>query len=275
MALDGAIALIGCGRLGSAIVEGWLAKGAVDPKRLIIISPSDKPATTAAKAAGARINPPFSELAEVGAVVLGVKPAKWREASDPLLETLSATAAIVSVMAGVRAGSLSELFGDRPIVRAMPTTGVASGQGVAAVWSATQAARGIAHDLFQRLADVIDLNEEAQMDVVTAVAGSGPAYVHAFTRALAAGGQAAGLDEASALRLARGAVRSAASAGADETLDALIARVASPGGTTEAGLRALNAADALDKAVGAAVTAALKRARELAGDQPSGDDIGR
>jgi len=275
MGSDGAIALIGCGRLGSAIVEGWLATGAVDPKRLIIVSPSEKPATEAAGAAGARINPPFADLAEVGAVVLGVKPAKWREASAPLLETLSATATVVSVMAGVRADSLSELFGGRPIVRVMPTTGVATGQGVAAVWSMTQAARAVAHDLFQPLADVVDLEEESQIDIATAVAGSGPAYVHAFIRALAAGGQAAGLDEASALRLARGAVRSAASAGVDDTLEALIARVASPGGTTEAGLKALNAADALDKAVGAAVAAALRRARELAGDQPSRDDVGR
>ena len=275
MALDGAIALIGCGRLGSAIVEGWLATGAVDPKRLIIVSPSNKPATGIAKAAGARINPPFSDLADVRAVVLGVKPAKWREASAPLLAGLSETAVVVSVMAGVRAASLSELFGGRPLVRVMPTTGVATGQGVAAVWSATAEARAVAHDLFHLLADVVDLDEEGQMDIATAVAGSGPAYVHAFTRALAAGGRAAGLDEASALRLARGAVRSAASAGSDETLEALIARVASPGGTTEAGLRALNAGDALDKAVGAAVAAALGRARELAGDQPSGDDIGR
>ena len=275
MASNGAIALIGCGRLGSAIVEGWLATGAVDPKRLIIVSPSDKPATEAARAVGAWINPPLSDLADVSAVVLGVKPAKWREASAPLLQTLSEAATVVSVMAGVRSASLSELFGDRSVVRVMPTTGVATGHGVAAVWSATAGARAVAHDLFQSLADVVDLDEEGQMDIATAVAGSGPAYVHAFTRALAAGGQAAGLDEASALRLARGAVRSAASAGSNETLEAMIARVASPGGTTEAGLRPLNAGGALDRAVGAAVAAALKRARELAGDQPSGDDVGR
>ena len=260
------VVLVGCGRLGSAILEGWLKTGAVEASDLIILTPSDKPGTGIARKQGARINPPLESLADARAVVLAVKPAKWREATHPLLSHLPADAVIVSVMAGVRGAVLGSALSPRPVVRVMPTTAVATGQGVAAIWSADAAARGTAHGLFAALAGIVDLDDESHIDVATAMAGSGPAYVHAFTRALAEAGAAAGLDAARALALARGAVRSAAAADPAETLDALIARVASPGGTTEAGLKALNAGRALDEAVVAAVAAALLRARELSRD---------
>jgi len=265
-AFQGPVVLVGCGRLGSAIAEGWLATGAVDPADLIILTPSSKPIAEAAQARGARINPEPAVLAQARAVVLSVKPAMWRAVSKPIAASFAADAVIVSVMAGVRADLIGAAYPGRPVARVMPTTGVATGQGIAAIWSADAGARAVAHGLFDALADVVDLNEEGQMDAATAVAGSGPAYVHAFARALAQGGIDAGLDEASALRLARGAIRSAAAADPSETLDALIARVASPGGTTEAGLKALNADQALDQAVGAAVASALNRARELSRD---------
>jgi pyrroline-5-carboxylate reductase len=260
------VVLVGCGRLGSAIVEGWLKTGAVRPAELIILTPSEKPVAEAARAEGARINPPLEALANARAVVLSVKPAYWKGAAEPLVAALPEDAVIVSVMAGVRSASIGAALSPRPVARVMPTTAVASAQGIAAVWSADKEARAVAHALFAPLAEVVDLDEERHMDVATAVAGSGPAYVHAFTRALAAAGEEAGLDAASALTLARGAVRSAASADPSESLDVLIARVASPGGTTEAGLKALNQGGELDEAVEAAVIAALLRARELSRD---------
>jgi len=266
----GPVVLLGCGRLGSAILEGWLKTGAVAAADLVILTPSEKPIAEAARAQGARVNPVSNERAQVlasaRALVVAVKPAKWREASEPLLADLGDQATVVSVMAGVRTASLNTQFAPRPVVRVMPTTAVAQGQGVAAIWSATEAARSVGHDLFDALADVVDLDEERHIDAATAVAGSGPAYVHAFVRAMAAAGVASGLDAESALRLARGALRSAAAADPAETLDALIARIASPGGTTEAGLKALNTGNALDEAVEAAVAAALARARQLAAD---------
>jgi len=260
----GPVVLIGCGRLGSAIVEGWLATDGLDAADLIILTPSSKPIAEAAVLRGARLNPDPSVLSEARAVVLAVKPAKWREASADLTEAFAPDAVIVSVMAGVRAADISETFLGRSVARVMPTTAVATGQGVAAVWSANRVAREAAHDLFDALADTVDLEAEALIDVATAVAGSGPAYVHAFTRALAVAGVAQGLDAEAALRLARGAIRSAASADPATSLEDLIARIASPGGTTEAGLKALSDGRALDAAVEAAVAAALGRARELA-----------
>ncbi len=265
-AAHGSVVLVGCGRLGSAILEGWLKTGAVDPLRLMILSPSSKPIAEAAVARGARVNPDRSALAEAGSVVLAVKPAIWRSVAEGLSDAFDPGAVIVSVMAGVRDAAISEAFLGRSVARVMPTTGVATGQGVAAIYAANRNAREAAHRLFDALADLVDLDQEALIDIATAVAGSGPAYVHAFTRVLAQAGEAQGLDAESALRLARGAVRSAAAADPATSLGDLIARVASPGGTTEAGLKALNAGQAMDAAVAAAVAAALTRARELSRD---------
>lgn len=262
---NGAVVLVGCGRLGSAILEGWLATGAVPPADLIILTPSEKPAAEAARGLGAAINPPREALTRARAVVLAVKPANWRDALGPLVESVPAGAVIVSVMAGVRADDIAAMAGRR-VARAMPTTGVAQARGVAALWSADGEAREAARGLFAPIAEVVDLDREALMDAATAVAGSAPAFIHAFVQALARAGEAQGLAPDAAGRLARGALRSAgAGAGTGEPLDALIARIASPGGTTRAGLDAMAAAGDLERAAGAAVEAAVARARTLSG----------
>lgn len=259
----GAVVLVGCGRLGSAILEGWLATGAVDARDLIILTPSDKPAAEAARALGARINPPLEALGDALALVLAVKPAKWREATAPLAGLLGRSAIVISVMAGVKAEDLAVEM-RRPVARVMPTTGVAQAKGVAALWAAEESARDMARRLFEDIADVVDLDDEAMIDAATAVAGSAPAFIHAFAQALAKAGVDQGLSEDAALRLARGAVRSAgAGAETGEALDALIARIASPGGTTRAGLDAMAASGDLDRAAEAAVRAAVGRARSL------------
>lgn len=258
-----AVVLVGCGRLGSAILEGWLATGAVPPADLIVLTPSGKPAAEAARRRGARINPPVAALAGARAVVLAVKPAGWREALAPLLAGLPPGATILSVMAGVKADALAAAAA-RPVARLMPTTGVAQARGVAALWAPDAAAREEARRLFGPIADIVDLDEEALLDAATAVAGSAPAFIHAFVQALARAGTAQGLSAEAAGRLARGALRSAgAGAETGASLDELIARVASPGGTTRAGLDA--AAEALDRAAAAAVEAAVARARRISG----------
>lgn len=254
--------LIGCGRLGSAIVEGWLTHGPVDPRRLLIVTPSAKPVTDRAGRAGATINPSAAAMADARAVLLAVKPAKWREAVEGLADRLAADAVVISVMAGVRSDDIRSVL-DRPVARLMPTTAVAQGRGVAALWSDDAEASELALALFAPLADVVELPTEDQIDIATAVAGSGPAYVHAFTRAMAEAGVETGLSPDDAVRLARGAVRSAAAASLEEDLEDLIARIASPGGTTQAGLQAAEEAG-LAKAAHAAVAAALRRAREVA-----------
>ena len=197
------IVLQGVGRLGSAILEGWLATGAVDPADLIILTPSEKPVAEAARAKGARINPPLEALTQAAAIVLAVKPALWREVMAPLAPFLNDRAVILSVMAGVTEPTLAEGLGGWPIVRVMPTTGVSRGRGVASVWSADRRAEGIGRALFEPMAETVVLADEALMDAATAVAGSGAAYFYAFTEALARAGEAAGLDAATADVLAR------------------------------------------------------------------------
>jgi pyrroline-5-carboxylate reductase len=266
-ASSGPVVLLGCGRLGSAIVEGWLKTGAVAPSDLVILTPSEKPAAERARALGARINPSGSELQAARVLVLAVKPAKWRAAFEPLVDALGAQTRLVSVMAGVSAADIAQAGGQggaRPIARVMPTTAVAQARGIAALWSADPEAREIARTLFSPMAEVVDLEAEAQIDAATAVAGSAPAFVYAFVQALIEAGEAEGLSEEAAQRLARGALRSAgAGVETDETLGALIARIASPGGTTRAGLDAMAASGDLERAASTAVTAAVQRARSL------------
>jgi pyrroline-5-carboxylate reductase len=259
----GTVALLGCGRLGSAILEGWLKTGTVAPRDLIILTPSDKRAAEAARVAGARVNPPLADLSGADTLVLAVKPAKWHHALGPLAAALDPEVMIVSVMAGVAAAEIGAMTG-RPVARVMPTTAVAQARGVAALWSSHDAARETARGLFAALAEVVDLEQEAQIDVATATAGSAPAFIHAFVQALARAGEAEGLTAEAATRLARGALRSAgAGVETGEALDSLIARIASPGGTTRAGLDAMAANGDLDRAASAAVRAAVQRARSF------------
>jgi len=247
----GGVTLLGHGRLGSAIAEGWRLTGAVPDPTILT-----------------RAEPPICP-ADTQALVIAVKPATWRDAVAPLLATLPSGAVIISVMAGVRAADLSAALSGHPVVRVMPTTAVAQAQGVAAIWSDDAVARVMAHGLFDPIADTVDLDDESLIDAATAVAGSAPAFFYALAENLAAAGVEAGLEPDAAHRLARGALRSAgAGVGTDASLHELVARIASPGGTTRAGLDALEAAN-LEAAAGAAVRAAIGRAKLLAGDQPT------
>lgn len=257
----GPVALIGCGRLGSAILEGWLLTDTVAPANLSIVTPSAKPTADAAAGQGAKVNPPLDHLANAQAIVLAVKPAKWREALTPLIPHLRPQAVIVSVMAGVTAADIEALAG-RQVARVMPTTAVAQARGVAALWSGSTPALEAARTLFAPLADLVELSAEDQIDAATAVAGSAPAFIYAFIQALAEAGQGQGLSAEAATRLARGALRSAgAGADTDASLEDLIARIASPGGTTRAGLDAMSEDGGLTQAALAAVDAAVNRAR--------------
>jgi pyrroline-5-carboxylate reductase len=258
---SGIVALVGCGRLGSSILEGWLKTGTVEASKLIILTPSSKPAAEAARAQGARINPESSALAGVQVVVLAVKPAMWRAAVAALPDTLNPDAVVVSVMAGVAAADIAAASGRR-VARVMPTTAVAQGRGVAALWSADTMVREAARARFAGMADVVDLDEEAHIDPATAVAGSAPAFIYAFAAALAKAGEAEGLSLEAATRLARGALRSAgAGVETGDSLETLIARIAAPGGTTQAGLDAMAASGEAERAAEAAVQAAVTRAR--------------
>jgi len=265
------ILLVGAGALGSSVLKGFRAAGHAMPQDVIIVDlqPGDEPKAWAAD--GARLNPVPESWREAKTVLLAVKPQGWHAVAAILRGNLAEDAVLVSVMAGVQTEALKMAFAGHPVARVMPTTGVATGKGVASIYSDSDVARDAAKGLFGPMAATVTLTEEGLMDSATAVSGSGPAYVYAFARALERAGRETGLSPSHARDLARGTLVSAARLldATGEEPDALIAKVASPGGTTEAALNVLCKPGAgLDELVLAAVKAAFTRSQELAGTSP-------
>ncbi|MEI9965285.1 MAG: pyrroline-5-carboxylate reductase [Caulobacteraceae bacterium] len=259
------ILVLGAGRMGGALLQGWALKQAFAPHDLLIVDPHPSQAALAAAEAGARLNPPPAELADAATVLLAVKPQMWREAAAGIVPHLAADAVVVSVAAGVRAADLAEAFGGRAVARVMPITAVAVGQGAAAVFSADARARAAAHALLDPVAGVADLEDEDLMDAATAVCGSAPAYLYAFVEALEAAGEAEGLSPDAARTLARSTIVGAAAllAQSGEEPSELRRQVTSPGGTTEAALKVLMGERGLGPLMREAAAAAVHRSREL------------
>ncbi len=261
------ILMLGAGRMGGAMIEGWLKAKAFAPADLMIRDPDAGEAAAKAVAKGAKLNPPDAELARAKTVVLSVKPQNWREAAAEVASLLSPDVVVVSIAAGVKATDIGQAFGGRPVARAMPTTAAAIRQGAASIYAEDRAALAVAHALFQPLGTVIDLADETQMHAATAVSGSAPAYLYAFIEALEAAGASAGLAPKEAQRLVRatltGSVALLAKSG-EEPMD-LRRQVTSPGGTTEAALNVLLGPRGLQDLMREAVAAAIRRSKELGG----------
>ena len=259
------ILMLGAGRMGGAMIEGWLAAAAFEAPDLMIRDPQPGPAALAAEQAGAVLNPPDRELARARTVVLAVKPQLWREAAAEVAPWLGSSAVVVSIAAGVRSSEIAKEFGDRCVARVMPTTAAAIGQGTASLYADDPAALARAHALFEPLGAVVDLNDEGLMHAATAVSGSSPAYLYAFIEALEAAGAAAGLPARDAQRLARSTLTGAAAllARSGEEPAELRRQVTSPGGTTEAALNVLLSDGGLPPLLREAVAAAVRRSKEL------------
>jgi pyrroline-5-carboxylate reductase len=252
------ILLLGAGRMGGALIEGWLRAGAFAASDIMVRDPAS-PAIERV-----RVNPPDSALTTAKTVVLAVKPQVWREAAGAVAGLLAADAVVVSIAAGVRSADIAEVF-RRRVARVMPTTAVAIGQGTASVFADDAEARARAHALLAPVATVVDLADEGLMHAATAVSGSGPAYLYAFVEALEAAGSSAGLSAKAAKLLARSTVTGAAALLADSGAEPseLRTQVTSPGGTTQAALEVLLAE--LPDLLARAVAAAAKRSEELGG----------
>jgi pyrroline-5-carboxylate reductase len=261
------ILLLGAGRMGGALVEGWRRTKAFAAGDLMLCDPSPGPAALAAEAAGASLNPPDALLTRARTVVLAVKPQMWRVAAAAFSGRLAPDAVIVSIAAGVRTGDIAAAFGGRRVARVMPTTAVSIAQGVASIYAGDAEARRRAHALFDPVATAVDLADEALIDAATAVSGSGPAYLYAFVEALEAAADRVGLEPEVGRKLARATVASAAAlmTATGEEPSELRRQVTSPGGTTEAALKVLMGDAGLGGLVPRAAEAALNRARELAG----------
>lgn len=266
-----AVALVGAGQMGGALVRGWLdAIRRGGGLTLTVIEPNFDPALERElAAAGAVLNPQDGAAADV--VVLAVKPQVFLDTVSSARPFVGPSTLILSVMAGVTIPVIARAFDHERIVRAMPNTAGQIGQGITAYVGASacsDADRRLAEQLLDPLGPVEPIPNERLMDVVTAVSGSGPAYVFLLAEVLAAAAEAEGLDRETAGRLARQTVAGAGALMLDtgEAPAALRKAVTSPGGTTQAALDVLQAADGLGPVMRRAVAAAAARSRELGRD---------
>jgi len=266
---SGNLVLVGAGKMGSALIEGWLRSG-LAAENIAVIEPQPSPQIAALAGRGVRLNPDVRTLADVAAIVIAVKPQVAGAVLPPLAPMIGPATLVVSIMAGRTLQFLSGALA-RPcaLVRAMPNTPAAIGRGitVAAASSASDAQRELAHRLLCAIGTVEWIDDEALMDAVTAVSGSGPAYVFLLAEALAEAGAAAGLPPRLAETLARETVAGSGELLHRSTLNAATLRenVTSPGGTTAAALAVLMAKNGLVPLMRAAIAAATRRSRELAG----------
>jgi len=267
--LSGPIVLVGAGKMGSALLEGWLRFG-LEPHNLVVIEPQPSAQIAALTARGTRLNPQRHGLTDVAAIVLAVKPQQAAQVVPVLSPMLADATMVVSIMAGRTLQSIAGALGQScALVRAMPNTPAAIGRGitVAVARGASAAQCDLAHRLLAATGHVEWVEDEALLDAVTAMSGSGPAYVFLLAEALAQAGTAVGLPASLAAKLARETVAGAGELLHRSTAEAATLRkdVTSPGGTTAAALDVLMGKDGLAALMTRAVTAAARRSRELAG----------
>jgi pyrroline-5-carboxylate reductase len=267
--LAGPIVLCGAGKMGSALLEGWLQAGLV-PDRIAVFEPHPAPPVAALAARGVRLNPDTGALKNAAAIVIAVKPQIAAEALPRLASMIGPSTVVVSIMAGRTLRFVSDALPRAgALVRAMPNTPAAIGRGitVAVPLHVSDAQRELAHRLLFATGTIEWIADEKLMDAVTAVSGSGPAYVFLLTEALAEAGVASGLPPKLAEKLARETVAGAGELLRRSAIDAATLRenVTSPGGTTAAALEVLMHADGLASLLRRAVGAATERSRKLAG----------
>jgi pyrroline-5-carboxylate reductase len=266
---SGALLLAGAGKMGSAMLDGWIARG-LDPKKVAVIEPKPGKVLKTLARRGLKINPK-DKAAAAAAIVIAVKPQSAPEAVPPLAAYVGKGTLVLSIMAGRTIGFLEKsLPGGSAIVRAMPNTAASIGRGMTvacpnAKVSARQ--RELATDLLAAIGAVQWAKDEGLMDAVTAVSGSGPAYVFLLAEAMTKAGIAAGLPADLAAKLARETVAGSGELLHRSNLDAATLRqnVTSPGGTTAAALEVLMGPSGFDELLTKAIAAATRRGRELAG----------
>lgn len=266
--LSGPLLLVGAGKMGQAMLDGWLARG-LNPRKLAVVEPQPARTIKALAKRGAKINP--KGASEAAAIVVAVKPQTAPEAVPPLAAAVGKGTLVVSIMAGRTLRFLEErLPPGTAIVRAMPNTPAAVARGITVACANAQVTarqRKLATNLLAAIGTVEWVDDEGLIDAVTAVSGSGPAYVFLLAEAMAKAGVAAGLPADLAARLARETVAGSGELLHRSALGAATLRqnVTSPGGTTAAALAVLMGQNGFDALLAEAIAAAARRSRELAG----------
>ena len=269
--LPGPLWLAGCGNMAGAMLARWIEEG-VDPAHVSVIRPSG-----AAAAEGVRVTTDFPEDEVPAIVMLGMKPYQLDVAAPALAPILDPETILVSILAGVELASLRARFpGPRTIIRAMPNLPVRLGKGVIGLTSDSGdiAARNVVTGLMAALGHAEWFDDEAGFELASELTGAGPAFLFRFIDALAAAAGSLGLPEEQAARLALKMVEGAGAlaAVADDAPATLARKVASPGGTTEAGLEVLDADRALRDLVRRTLEAARARSLAMAEEARPGAD---
>jgi len=268
--IGGGLVLLGAGKMGGAMLEGWLKLG-LAPAAVTVLDPNlPESISDSWRARGIAVNPDIAGLPVQAVVLLAIKPQMMAAALAGVAPLFAPTTMAVSIMAGKTiTGIAAHLPAGAPIVRAMPNTPAAVGRGITAAVAndgVTATQRAAADALLRAIGAVEWVEDEGLIDAVTAVSGSGPAYVFYLVEALARAGVAAGLPEDLAMRLARATVSGSGELlhQASDPASVLRQNVTSPGGTTAAALSILMAQDGLEPLMQRAVAAAKQRAIELA-----------
>ncbi len=268
--LRGTLVLLGAGKMGGAMLEGWLRAG-VSPQRIVTLDPAPPVEVMQVIAKnGIAHNPRVGDIHDVEVFVAAVKPQVMDEVLKPVAALRRFKPLVLSIAAGKTIASFARHFGDdAAIIRSIPNTPAAIGRGItvmAANGHVSQAQMQLAASLLASLGEVVTVDDEAMIDAATAVSGSGPAYVFYLTECLAAAAEKAGFSPELAMKLARATVSGSAElmhqSGVE--VETLRKNVTSPNGTTFAALQVLMAADGMKPLFEKAIAAAAQRSRELA-----------
>ena len=268
--VSGPIVLVGAGNMGGAMMRGWIAAG-LDRNDLVVVDPSPRPeALDYIRKHGLRHLAEPSGDVTAGALFIAVKPQMMARVLPGLRAMKGDETVSVSIAAGTTMATLEQHLGRGAVVRAMPNTPAMVGRGITAAVANQRASAGqrkAVGDLLSVSGPVEWLDDEALIDTVTAVSGSGPAYVFLLVECMAEAGREGGLPADLAMRLARATVSGAGEMlyQSPDTAEQLRTNVTSPGGTTAAALAVLMGEEGLRPLIGRAVAAARKRAQELAG----------
>jgi pyrroline-5-carboxylate reductase len=273
MRMQGTILLVGCGKMGGALIEGWFKRG-LNPVDVMVVEPAGRGAVAPCSS-----HPALTTLPELAAVprdfhpdvvVFAVKP-QVADAVIPEYQRFNGEHPVfLSVIAGKTTASIRNHLGDTAaVVRAMPNTPAAIGKGITVLFAGAGVVdlqRRICEFLMSAVGNAAWVEDEGLMDAVTAVSGSGPAYAFLLAESMAEAGVAAGLPKALAVQLARATVAGAGAmlAESPEATDVLLRNVTSPGGTTEAALAVLDGPEGLRSLMHRAIATAAARSRALA-----------
>ncbi|MDQ2093692.1 pyrroline-5-carboxylate reductase [Rhodalgimonas zhirmunskyi] len=259
------LVLLGCGKMGSAMLQGWLDRG-LAPQSVHVVDPQP---SDWLKSTGVNLNGPLPESPAIA--LIAVKPQMMRDALPALQKMGNGDTVFLSVAAGTPIAHYETVLGaETPVIRAMPNTPAAISRGITAMIGnahASASALDMAESLLSAVGEVVRLESEEQMDAVTGLSGSGPAYVFHLIECMAEAGEKQGLSPDLALQLARATVAGAGALAmqSNENPEQLRINVTSPNGTTQAGLDVLmDEATGLPPLIAKTVAAATNRSKELA-----------